>query len=235
MLFYKHYSVDYAIELFRNPDNGLWFLIVLFVIQLWYLLLEYAFYKIHSKKNSWIIEGVLGIVFITLLYLLNKNNTICSGLYTNVNFYIMFFVASYIAKYFSVITKNDIVLLLSMVGFVVLVPQFHMWQRNSTVLILSISFFASMIILRLSMALENLDVKSYHLLNFGKTSLAIYALHFYLVKVFDGIKLDTSDIAMVPLFVLLALISSFICLICVNLSNVFSKIRLLNLLLLGRK
>ena len=194
MLLYKHYSMEYILNLFRNPDNGLWFLIVLFCIQLWYLALEYVCSKLKCNKR-YLIEGFVGVVFIAMIIVLNKVNHEFSGLYTSPIFYVMFFAGSYAAKFLEPFVKSDIVLFLSMIGFIVLVPKFHMWQYNSSLLSLSLSLFASIIILRIAMALEKGDVKSDKLLIFGKSSLVIYIFHFYLIKILIDIKIDTSDVS----------------------------------------
>ena len=233
MLLYKHYSMEYILNLFRNPDNGLWFLIVLFCIQLWYLALEYVCSKLKYNKR-YLIEGFVGVVFIAMIIVLNKVNEF-SGLYTSPIFYVMFFAGSYAAKFLEPFVKSDIVLFLSMIGFIVLVPKFHMWQNNSSLLSLSISLFASIIILRIAMALEKGDVKPDKLLVFGKTSLVIYIFHFYLIKILNDIKIDTSDVSVLPLFVALGVIAFFVSDICVRISNVISQNRLFNFLVLGRK
>lgn len=235
MLVYKHYSIGYAINLFQNPDNGLWFLIVLFFIQVWYLAQQYITSRISYKKNSWLIEGITGCLFLSMIYVLNKCNNICSGLYTNYNLYIMFFAGSFFAKHLMSVLKNDMILLLSIMGFVVLVPKFHMWQTNSSLVILAVSLFASFVIIRISMALESMNLKCNKLLAFGKSSLAIYAFHFFFIKILVGTKVDVSDISLMPLFVILTLIGIFICNVCVKISDVISQIHLLNRLLLGRK
>lgn len=234
MLLYKHISMEYILNLFRNPDNGLWFLIVLFCIQLWYLALEYVCSKLKCNKR-YLIEGFVGVVFIAMIIVLNKINHEFSGLYTSPIFYVMFFAGSYAAKFLEPFVKSDIVLLLSMIGFIVLVPKFHMWQCNSSLLSLSISLFASIIILRIAMALEKGDVKSDKLLLFGKSSLVIYIFHFYLIKILIDIKIDTSDVSVLPLFVALGVIAFFVSDICVRISNVISQNRLFNFLVLGRK
>lgn len=234
MLLYKHYSMEYIVNLFRNPDNGLWFLIVLFCIQLWYLVLQLVCSKIQYRKR-YIVEGAVGIVFIVCIFALNKVNQICSGLYTNYIYYIMFFSGSYVAKYLTLLMKSDIVMVIFILGFIVFVPKFHMWQTNSSLLILAISLFASIVTLRIGMALENREHKNNRLLEYGKTSLAIYIIHFYLVKILNGITIDTSDVSLMPLLVILFGIACFICFVCVSLSNVISQNRLLNFLVLGRK
>lgn len=234
MLLYKYFSIEYAVNLFRNPDNGLWFLIVLFCIQLWYLALEYVCSKLKFNKR-YLIEGFVGVVFIAMILALNKVNHEFSGLYTSPIFFVMFFAGSYVAKFLTAFIKSDIVLFLSIIGFVVLVPKFHMWQNNSSFLSLSISLFASIIILRIAMALEKGDVKSDKLLEFGKSSLVIYIFHFYLIKILNDIKIDTSDVSVLPLFVALGVIAFFVSDICVRISNVISQNRLFNFLILGRK
>ena len=234
LLLYKHYSMEYVINLFRNPDNGLWFLIVLFCIQIWYLASQYVCSKfLYSKR--YVIEFVVGAIFVAMILVLNKINNVCSGLYTSPIYYIMFYSGSYVAKYLTSIIKNDIVLLLSIVGFIVLAPKFHMWQNNSSLLILSTSIFASIAVLRIGMAIENEEVKSERLLAFGQSSLAIYIIHFYLVKIFNVIRFDTSDIAMFPLFVALGIIAYFVSYICVKISHVVTQNSLLNFLVLGRR
>lgn len=234
MLLYKHYSMEYILNLFRNPDNGLWFLIVLFCIQLWYLVLQIVSSKIQYGKR-YIVEGFVGVVFIAMIIVFNKVNHEFSGLYTSPIFYVMFFAGSYAAKFLEPFVKSDIVLFLSIIGFIVLVPKFHMWQNNPSVLSLSISLFASIIILRIAMALEKGDVKSDKLLVFGKSSLVIYIFHFYLIKILNDIKIDTSDVSVLPLFVALGVIAFFVSDICVRISNVISQNRLFNFLILGRK
>ena len=226
--------MEYILNLFRNPDNGLWFLIVLFCIQLWYLILQLVCSKIQYRKR-YIVEGTVGILFIVCIFPLNKVNQICSGLYTNYIYYIMFFSGSYVAKYLTLFMKSDIVVGISLLGFIVFVPKFHMWQTNSSLLILAISLFASIVLLRIGMALENSEHKNNRLLEYGKTSLAIYIIHFYLVKILNGITIDTSDVALMPLLVILFGIACFISFVCVSLSNVISQNSLLNFLVLGRK
>lgn len=236
MLLYKNYSVSNAIELFRNPDNGLWFLIVLFFVQLWYFLQQYVVWSLcRFKENRWLIEGIVGVLFLSVIFVLNKYNDVCSGLYTNANYYMMFFTGSYVAKYMTKIVKNDIALFMSLFGFFILAPKFHMWQNNSSLLILSVSIFASIVVIRIGAVLESIEFKCDMLLTFGKSSLAVYALHFYLVKVLSVVKLDTNCISMIPLFVFLSIIAYFVCLICVQISNIIGHVRLLNLLVLGRK
>lgn len=226
--------MEYVINLFRNPDNGLWFLIVLFCIQIWYLASQYVCSKfLYSKR--YVIEFVVGVIFVAMILVLNKINNVCSGLYTSPIYYIMFYSGSYVAKYLTSIIKNDIVLLLSIVGFIVLVPKFHMWQHNSSFLILSISLFASIVVLRVGMAMENAEAKSKRLLTFGKSSLAIYVIHFYLVKILNVVRIDASDMALLPLFVTLGIVACFIGCICVQISRVISQNSLLNFLVLGRK
>lgn len=226
--------MEYILNLFRNPDNGLWFLIVLFCIQLWYLALEYLCSKFQCKKR-YLTEGVVGVVFIAMIIALNKVNHEFSGLYTSPIFYVMFFAGSYVAKFLLAFIKSDIVLFMFIIGVIVLVPKFHMWQNNSSLLSLSISLFASIIILRIAMALEKGEVKPDKLLVFGKSSLVIYIFHFYLIKILNDIKIDTSDVSVLPLFVALGVIAFFVSDICVRISNVISQNRLFNFLILGRK
>ena len=131
--------------------------------------------------------------------------------------------------------KRDIVMVIFILGFIVLVPKFHMWQSNSSLLILAISLFASIVTLRVGIALEKREHKNNRLLEYGKTSLAIYIIHFYLVKILNGITIDTTDVSLMPLLVILFGIACFICFICVCISNVISQNCLLNFLVLGRK
>lgn len=234
LLLYKHLSIKFVVDLFRNPDNGLWFLIVLFCIQVWFLAMQYVCSKFHFSKR-YMIEGAVGMIFITMIFVLNKVNHMCSGLYTNHIYYILFFLGSCSAKYLMSLLKNDIVLLLSIIGFIVFVPKFHMWQHNSSFLILSISLYASIVVLRVGMAMENAEAKSKRLLTFGKSSLAIYVIHFYFVKILNVVRIDSSDMALLPLFVTLGIVACFIGCICVQISRVISQNCLLNFLVLGRK
>lgn len=234
LLLYKHLSIKFVVDLLQNPDNGLWFLIVLFCIQVWFLAMQYVCSKFHFSKR-YMIEGAVGMIFIAMIFVLNKVNHMCSGLYTHYIYYILFFLGNYSAKYLMALLKNDIVLLLSIIGFMVLVPKFHMWQHNSCFLILAISLFASIVVLRVGMAMENAEAKPKRLLAFGKSSLAIYVIHFYLVKILNVVRIDASDMAILPLFVTLGIVACFIGCICVQISHVISQNSLLNFLVLGRK
>ena len=55
------------------------------------------------------------------------------------------------------------------------------------------------------------------------------------IKILNDIKIDTSDVSVLPLFVALGVIAFFVSDICVRISTVISQNRLFNILVLGRK
>lgn len=235
MLVLHKMSWTSLMDLIMFPDNGLWFLVVLFCIQMAYLASMSVVKKIYPQERSLVCETIVSAVVVGIVFVLNKYNTACSGLYTNYNLYAMFFAGSLVATHYEKWLLHDTVLLVSVVGFIWLVPHFHMWGKNSSLLILAISVFASIVMLHLSKAVEKQVSDGNQLITFGKSSMTIYAVHFYLVQVMNGVKLDVSHYSFLPTFVILLLLAFVVCRVCVAFGQIVSSNKILNTLLLGAK
>lgn len=235
MLVKHNVSLDCLRELILFPDNGLWFLPVLFCIQMTYWLVMFVVRKFYPRERSLVLETVGSVLAIGVIFIFNKHNGVCSNIYFSYNLYAMFFIGSLVAAHLEKWLMHDVALLASVVTFSLLVPYFHMWGNNPSALIMTISISASVIMLHLSKAMESHVQKENRLVQFGMCSMTIYAAHFYLVQVAHGIKLDVTSLSFLPTFAILMLVAFVICHVCVAFGQIVGNNKILNMLLLGAK
>lgn len=206
------------------PDNGLWFLYVLFVIHI----LNYI-----ASRTS-ILYVILIIVFITAISkVLDSQNVL--GLRTIVIFSIYFFLGKYVFKNSEVITRNCskfyVVLLIIFVCFG------YFWHRTDNIYLLSINlssvasflyrYFVGLLGIFAFYGLFN-KIKISKLALLGQHTLIIYVLNSYFMPFLKW--LDFSNIYIIHLI--------FSTIIIIVLSLIFEyfieKSKILSFLLLGK-
>lgn len=229
-------NVETIVNLFLYPDNGPWFLIVMFSIQIWYIFLITFSRKIPIIKAGFISDVVAFAMFIVPIFVLSRMNTLCSNLYISPVYYTMFFAGHYTARYFQKLMSNEYITVLALMLFLILFPNFHMWENNSMLLILSISICATVLVLRISFAMEKMVSPMINrLASFGQASLVIYVTHYFFIKVISIEPFLLEGIHPIPLLLILMIFAILVSQVCVYISELVSYMSILNIILYGRK
>lgn len=229
-------NIETIAGLFLCPDNGPWFLIVMFCVQIWYIFLIAFARKLSFFRANIISDMVAFALFIVAIFVLNRTSLLYSNLYSNPIYYAMFFVGHYIARYIQKLMNSEYVVVLALVSFLILFPNFHMWEKNSMLLILSISISAAVLVLKISSAMEKMTSALVNrLVSFGQVSLVIYVTHYFFVKIVSIEPLSLDIIHPIPLLLILMIVAILVSQVCVYIGELISQISILNLIFYGRK
>lgn len=220
-----------VIHSLMNP--GLWFLKTLFMILIAYGLGNFVYNKLCNKHKLYaLLLSSLFIAFVILLIVY------CGIEEKNLIMFSFFFTGGAVISLFPSIEKlclSDIVCFLAYLCFVILATH---WKFDGGLLddfykiIISISCFV--LLFNFCRKFIMFGILSKMLQLFGRESLSIYVIQFYLCK-FSNIKIQGIDINPLILFLVTFVVAIGICFICSYVSLALKKNRYLGLLLFGKR
>lgn len=222
-----------AIDLLRYPDTGLWFLIVLFCIQIYFFaacLIGNILKRIHIKMGD--IIGML--VVLSVLAIVTKY--LGTSQYLSLQYTIMFFIGTLLLKFR--ILDNKLMNTILFLIFGIIVPYYN-FTSSSTIFRVFIALFASLPIMHICKLIVEAQERKYpflykSFLNFGKHSLEIYATHICIILGFSQ-RIEIKCLNPMALFLLLFIIAFFLCYLITILSSILCKNKYIALLLYGKQ
>lgn len=240
-----------AKALLLHPETGAWFLIVLFCIQMYFLvhcLAANVLKKIMSEKCGWLIDSVVfGIIFSVLLVIppiVSKSLSPEMGgvvkFYISSRYVLFFFLGYFFCRYLKTLVFNP-----WSVAVLTLLFATNIWRytdtENSPLTILLLGLLASVIVLNIACALEHSpkflsSSMTSWLIRFGRCSLVIYVTHYALITVMpEDVRIQMGEAHAIPIFILVAFLAVITCYLCERWSTLISENRILDFLLYGRK
>ncbi|WP_372755664.1 acyltransferase family protein [Labilibaculum sp.] len=234
--FSAHWSfitLDDIKNVILNP--GLWFLKTLFEIFLVYGLFQLVSMRI-DKQNKLFLDIFLLVIILSILfggYLLVNNSYFGSLLLYTISFYTGVFISKY--AWIEKLVMNKWVFTICTSGFMIFGCHWvfggNMIDDLYKIIISVMSFISIMNICR---RIKWKPIISNQFILFGKESLAIYIIQFYLTDW----KLENAGLGSINSFVLLTILFStsvFIAYLCVGFSRIIALIPFFNYTMLGRK
>lgn len=203
-LSYKNISFfDYIKKLILSPDNGLWFLWIIFSFKMLFFIIERISIKIFNKKI--IIDKL--IVWLLLIIMSKVSPIEILGI-SLLNKYYLYFILGYILNKKELLSNifnlSKTIYLISIFGFVLLSSQWYRvqppiilmkfrWYLNNKIFIgMEVIYQLLIVILALiSMIglIRYIVKKSSFIMNIlimlGENTLAIYAAHYYFISIFN--------------------------------------------------
>jgi len=227
-------SIDDILNAFLHP--GLWFLQILFEIQIlfgFFCLLNHYLNKMGRLYISIILAGLIFILPVIGYLLIDKPHFMTLILFT-----LFFFMGSFISRYSNIekFIMNKYVFASSLILFLVLAAHWSIHGNTiDDLLKVIISTVAFIALLHLTQQVKG----TYYIIDsqiqlLGKESLAIYVMQFFLTSKI----LFVSEIAGSNLFiqfVLISVIAVSIAYLCVLTHRIFEKSNVLNFILYGKK
>lgn len=213
---------------------GLWFLQVLFVILCFYGIFNWI--SSNAKINP-IINFLISIIPIILLSLLMVYFDLME---INLIMFSCAFYLGVILSLYNFIEKlftKTIIYAITIVAFLILSTH---WTYNGNyiddILKITISTTAFIVLLNLFTRIELPNRIKHSLQLFGKYSLAIYVIQFYLCRFSSKqIEINENIINPIILFIITIIIAIPICYICVAIAKMIETNKLLNFLMLGKR
>ena len=236
-IFFKHQGISITIEDITNTilRPNLWFFKTLFEI--------FAFYGIFAwvssiKKNNFWIDPLLFAVIVILTSgysILLGNKVLSSLLLYSLFFYMAVFVSKY--PFLEATIMNPLVFAFSFILFVTLCG---FWDIRGTIyddiLKVLISSFSFIVFLNVTIRTQWNPFISKQIMTFGKYSLGIYVIQFYLTKLtVDSPMLLFNDLNPILLFVVCTAIAIPICYIAIGISKLIELNETLDFLFLGKR
>jgi fucose 4-O-acetylase-like acetyltransferase len=227
-------SKDDVLNALLHP--GLWFLQILFEIQILFgvfCLLSHYLNKHRRLYISIMLAAFIFIIPIMGFLLIDKPHFMTLILFTG-----FFFMGSFISKYSQIekLIKNKYVFALSLILFLVLVPHWSIQGNTIDVLLkVGISTLAFIVLMHLT---EQVNETHYFIDSqiqlLGKESLAIYVMQFFLTsKILFFTKFEESNLFIQ--FLLIFMVAVPIAYLCVLIHRIFEKSNVLDFILYGKK
>ena len=218
-----------------NP--GLWFLKTLFEIFFFYGFFTWISTVINKNNKFWIdILVFVLIIFLTVGY----NKLFGKSIFSSLTLYTLFFyLAVFISKYPKLenIVNNQWMFALSLIVFVMLIGH---WQGGGTIfedgLKIIISTFAFIAFLNITIRLDWDPFVSRQIMLFGKYSLAIYVIQFYLTRLTISSPISFFDTTNpILLFLICTIIAIPLCFVSVWIAKLIELNSILNFIFLGKR
>lgn len=229
-----HAYSQIVINLLKHPDTGLWFLIVLFCIQIYYFIacLIGNLLKRKRMKTGGDVIGIL-VVLSALAIIIRYMG---ASQYFSLQYTLMFFLGSFLLK--SHIFDKTLVNAILFLMFGIIVPYYD-FASSSIIFRVVTALFASLPIIHICKLITETNEKTYPFLYksfliFGRHSLEIYATHICLILGFSQ-RIEIKSLNPMALCLLLSVISFFLCYLITIFSSVLCKNRYLALLLYGKQ
>lgn len=218
---------DTAIASFIPPFNCYWFLLYLYVIQIFYLFVKALSDHLKPFVSSNLLrETVLfGVISIVLFPIYE--------------YYLFFILGYFFFRYGKDRLFKDATLAIS---FCLFIGFFSILREDGEdglafgyrfTMAISASIVVVNILKRIESDMSN-HSKTCLLLSFiGRNSLEIYLLHYYIVWVCKGFFFSVSSLYGIPLYLIVFVISFVVCLLCCYIAIVLKKIPYVSFLLFG--
>lgn len=229
-------------DLILNPSTGAWFIIVLFFIQLYFLLFRLLSERLdkYGKFLGDVIAFfiVMGLLVISTKLVDNCNESIWGiKQYLSIRYFVCFILGYYYQKFGQSIVFNKWIFFISILVFSLLVKDF-VFNKSPLYLQMAISICASVVILNVSKQIETTSClnckKQYEWLKrIGKSSLVIYLTHFAIITVIPSAVLNTNCIKAIPLFLLCFTISIPISMLCVKWGDLIKEYPIIDFVMYG--
>lgn len=208
---------------FKPPFNGYWFLLYLFVIQMQFLGIKVISSRLSIfVRNDLVREVLVAVPFSLLLFPIYE--------------YVLIFLLGYFfSNYGSRFLFCDVAQAVSFCLFIVLFTIYRENGREILRYIMAVSaIFAIVGIMnRLSTPNEYPNKFRELLCNVGRHSLEIYLLHYSFTWIFRDMLVSVANIYAIPLYLMIFVISTFICLLCCYIADGMKKIPYMSFLLFG--
>lgn len=225
-------------DLFVYIKSGAWFLIVLFAIQLYYLLVCLVG-RCFPPRYKKIVELLAFVSILVLIYVSSLYSTyISNSTYFSFLFILSFATGVMMCRFFN----RDLpkwVLFICFCLFVSNVSRFSFGVSPSWLRLL-LGITGSLLVISAARSAEkNIECETcmkYRklLVWFGENTIMIYLTHQVLIQIFKDYLIDVSHINPLPLFFICGIISMFITIIVIWVSKILIHIPYLSLLLYGK-
>lgn len=214
---------------------GLWFLQVLFVILCFYGIFNWI--SSNAKIKNPIINFLISIIPIILLsFLIVYFNLMEINL---IMFSCAFYLGVILSRYNFIekLFTKTIIYAITIIAFMILSTH---WTYNGNyiddILKITISTAAFIALLNLFTRIDLPNRIKHSLQLFGRYSLAIYVIQFYLCKLSSQqIEIYETTINPIILFIITTIIAIPICYICVAIAKIIETNKLLNFIMLGKR
>lgn len=212
------------ISSFKPPFNGYWFLLYLFAIQMLFLGIKVISSRLSILVRNDLVREVLVAVPFSLL------------LFPIYEYVLIFLLGYFFSNYWSRFLFSDVVQAVSFCLFIVL---FTICRENCREILRYIMALSAIIAIvgimrRLSTPPNEYPNKFGELLcNVGRHSLEIYLLHYSFTWIFRDMLISVANIYAIPLYLMIIVISTFICLLCCYIADGMKKIPYMSFLLFG--
>lgn len=227
----SHGIYDYslmAISLLKHPDEGLWFLIVLFCIQIYYYI-ACLIGNLLKRFNMKFSGDIIGMFFV-LSVLTIVTRYIGTSQYISLQYTLMFFVGCFILKFR--ILDNAFINAILLLIFAIIVPYYD-FISSPTIFRIFTGIFASLPIIHICKVTAESSGRVSPFLNFGRHSLEIYATHYCIILGFkQGIRIES--LSPIALCLLLFILSCVLCYLITQFSSILCKNKYLALFLYGK-
>ena len=214
---------------------GLWFLQALFVIFCFYGIFNWiSSKKIRINPIINFLISILPVISLSLFAIYIQFMGVYLVLYS-----IAFYIGVILSKYILVekLCTKTITYTIAIVAFMILSTH---WTFNGNyidnILKITISTAAFIVLLNLFTRIELPNRIKHSLQLFGKYSLGIYVIQFYLCK-FSSQQIEINEMNINPiiLFIITTIIAIPICYICVAIAKMIETNKLLNFIMLGKR
>lgn len=213
---------------FLPPYQDYWFLLYLYVVQILFLGIKMvSSHLLKLIKNDFITELLVAALLSVLLFRIYE--------------YVLIFLLGYfLYRYGKRFLFSDFTLLIALLLFVTLFTLYRDHEQEITLysrlaMAMAGIFAVVGIIRRLDVAFESNHRACILLRYIGRHSLEIYLLHYFFVWILRDVSISVVYVHAIPLYVIIFIISIFICLLCCCVADVMKKIPYVSLLLLGSR
>ena len=199
---------------FTPPFNGYWFLLYLFAIQMLFLGIKIVSSWLSTFVKDDFMREVLVVVPLSLL------------LFPIHEYFLIFMLGYFFSNYGSSFLFSDAVQAVSFCLFFALFTICRVSNGEMLRFIMALSAIVTIvgIMRRLSEANECQNRICEFLFNVGRHSLEIYLLHYSFTWIFRDIHVSVANIYAIPLYLMIFVISTFICLLCCYIADGMKKI-----------
>lgn len=213
---------------FLPPYQNYWFLLYLYVIQILFLGIKMISSHLSKLiKNDFVTELLVAALLSVILFPIYE--------------YVFIFLLGYFFyRYGKRFLYSDFTLLITLFLFVALFTLYRDQRAEITIhsrFVMALSGILAVvgIIRRLDTASESHHRFCALLCYFGHHSLEIYLLHYFFVWILRDASISVVYIHAIPLYVIIFIISTLICLLCCKVADMMKKIPYVSFLLMGNR
>ena len=213
---------------FLPPYQDYWFLLYLYVVQILFLGIKMvSSHLLKLIKNDFITELLVASLLSVLLFPIYE--------------YVFIFLLGYFFyRYGKRFLYSDFTLLTTLFLFVALFTLYRDQGVEITIhsrFVMALSGILAVVgvIRKLDMAFDSHNKLSTMLSFIGRHSLEIYLLHYFFVWILIDASISVVYIHAIPLYVIIFIISTLICLLCCKVADMMKKIPYVSFLLLGNR